>query len=49
VKVVIEEVYKDDTMLATTTKRESIRTDRNKLKETQRVSDSEGFILGGSQ
>ena len=35
-KVVIEEVYKDDTMLATTARWEAIRTDRNKLKETQK-------------
>jgi hypothetical protein len=43
-EVVIEEVYKDDTMLATTARWAAIRTDRNKLKETQ-----EGVKLGGSQ
>jgi hypothetical protein len=36
VEVVIEEVYKDDTMLATTARWAAIRTDRNKLKETQK-------------
>jgi hypothetical protein len=32
VEAVIEEVYKDETMLATTTIWETIRTNRNKLK-----------------
>jgi hypothetical protein len=41
VEYVIEEVYKDDTMLATTFIWEAIRTDRNKLKENERESDSE--------
>jgi hypothetical protein len=40
VKVVIEEVYKDDTMLATTSKWEATITYRNKLKETQWKSNS---------
>jgi hypothetical protein len=38
VEAVIEEVYKDDTMLATTARWATIRTDRNKLKKTQRKS-----------
>jgi hypothetical protein len=38
VEVVIEEVYKDDTMLATTARWAAIRTDRNKLKRTHRKS-----------
>jgi hypothetical protein len=38
-EVVIEEVYKDDTMLATTARWAAIRTDRNKLKETQKDSE----------
>ena len=40
-EVVIEEVYKDDTMLATTTRWVAIITNRNKLKETRRESDLE--------
>jgi hypothetical protein len=39
VEVVIEEVYKDDTMLATTTRWAVIRTNRNKLEETRRESE----------
>jgi hypothetical protein len=38
VEAVIEEVYKDDTMLATTARWATIKTYRNKLKKTQRKS-----------